>query len=69
MIFETQGRGQYPPKWLPYGVWAELNIKVEPEPDRLSKAAGVDHFFGVRVDHFSSVANRRARRWVSRAIA
>ena len=34
---------------------SNLNIKVG--QTGLSKAAGVDHFFAVRVDHFLSVAN------------
>jgi integrase len=33
----------------------------------LSKAAGVDHFFGVRVDHFSSVASTRTARCEARS--
>jgi hypothetical protein len=33
MIFETQGRGQYPPKWLPYRGWAEADYQSGARPN------------------------------------
>ena len=37
MIFETQDRGQSPPKWLPYGGWIES--EYQSRPDRIVKSS------------------------------
>ena len=55
MIFETQGRGQYPPHGF-LGGWIESESQSGARPD-YQKQPEVDHFFAVRVDHFLSVAN------------